>query len=161
MRRGRNSARRGCFGIVREGAVYVEMSTTVTRSSSKKASGRYVTIVALTRTNPLPRLFVPGTFISYRRRHETVHHKCALVKIEGVNCAEDTKFYHGKRVVYVYKAFKPQLTKNGSTSRLRVISGKVCRSHGNNGVVRCNFKHNLPCEALGKKVRVFLYPSRV
>jgi len=60
------------------------------------------------------------------------------------------------RVAYIYKA-KREI--NGS--KFRVIWGKVCRSHGNNGVVRAKFRKNLPPCSIAGPCRVMLYPSRV
>ena len=59
-------------------------------------------------------------------------------------------------MVYVYRAKK---ITNGS--KYRAIWGKVVRAHGNNGVVRCNFKRNLPPSAIAGPCRVMLYPSRI
>lgn len=79
----------------------------------------------------------------------------SLVKIEGLNDRKDTPFYFGKRVAYVYRAANPKLGKT------RVIWGRITKSHGNNGVVRAKFNRNLPPRAMGSRVRVMLYPSRV
>ena len=97
------------------------------------------------------RLYVNGAVLGYRRglRTQTVH--TSLIKIKGVDSKADTSFYLGKRIAYITK----------STSGYRVNWGKVCRPHGGNGVVRCKFTRNLPPQAIGKKVRVMLYPSRV
>ena len=112
------------------------------------------------------RLYTRGVFVSYKRRQSTILHHTALIKIEGVNDKTDVDFYLGKRVAYIYKAQRPQkkmATKgiDGATTKFRVIWGTVQRPHGNNGVVRCGFRKNLPPQALGSYVRVFLYPSRV
>jgi ribosomal protein L35AE/L33A len=60
------------------------------------------------------------------------------------------------RVVYIYKA-KREI--NGS--KFRAIWGKVCRAHGNNGVVRAKFRKNLPPCSIAGPCRVMLYPSRI
>lgn len=79
-----------------------------------------------------------------------------MIQIEGVNNAQDAKFYLGKRIAYVYRA-----SKEIRGSKIRVIWGKVTRSHGSNGVVRANFRKNLPAKTFGASVRIMLYPSNI
>jgi large subunit ribosomal protein L35Ae len=64
-------------------------------------------------------------------------------------CSPYSKYYLGKKVAYVYKTKKAA----------RVIWGKVTKSHGNTGSVRAIFKSNLPGQALGKTIRVMLFPQ--
>ncbi|KAK8813502.1 hypothetical protein WA556_005820 [Blastocystis sp. ATCC 50177/Nand II] len=102
------------------------------------------------------KLYVKGAFLGFRRSKVLQNTNQHLVKMEGVNTKKDAEFYFGKRVVYIYKA--PTM-KNGS--HYRMICGKVMCAHGDNGVVRCIFRRNLPSTAIGKTVRVMLFPSRV
>ena len=86
-----------------------------------------------------------------------------------------SSFYLGKKVAFVYRA---QREVRGS--KIRVIWGKVTRPHGmqsgsghtepsetnitnkgNSGVVRAQFRHNLPPKSFGASVRVMLYPSSI
>jgi len=102
------------------------------------------------------RLYCKGTFLGYRRSLARQQEHQALIKIEGVNTKESSRFYLGKRVAYIYKGKK---VKNGS--RFRVIWGKVNRPHGGNGVCRASFRKNLPARAMAASLRVMLYPSNI
>ena len=99
-----------------------------------------------------PRLHVDAAILGYKRALRTQNPNISLIKIKGCDNKADTEFYLGKRVAFITKA------QDGS---FRVNWGKVCRSHGSNGVVRCRFSRNLPPQSIGGRVRVMLYPSRI
>ena len=61
-----------------------------------------------------------------------------------------------RRIAYIYKA-----KKEIDNSKFRVIWGKVCRAHGNNGVVRAKFRKNLPPCSIAGPCRIMLYPSNI
>ena len=104
--------------------------------------------------------------MGHRRGKRSQHPNVTLIKIEGVENTKDAQFYLGKvcrlvtqptnpqRVAYIYKA-----QNEVSGTRFRVIWGRVTRTHGNTGVVRSKFRHNIPQHAFGSSVRVLLYPS--
>jgi large subunit ribosomal protein L35Ae len=79
-----------------------------------------------------------------------------LIKIDNVNDKEAASFYFGKKIAYIYKC-----ATKVSGSKFRVVWGKVCRSHGSNGVIRAKFSTNLSPTTIGNSVRVMMYPSRV
>lgn len=102
------------------------------------------------------RLYVKGRHLSYQRGKRNSNPNVSIIKIEGVNAKEDTQFYLGKRVAYIYKA-----KKEIRGTKIRVIWGKITRPHGNSGCVRAKFKHNLPPSTFGASVRIMLYPSTI
>ncbi|KAJ3238798.1 60S ribosomal protein L33A [Chytriomyces hyalinus] len=113
--------------------------------------------MALTHLSSDPcRLYAKGKILGFTRSKRNTKEHTSLLQIENVQTTEDTAFYLGKRVAYVYKAKREV---NGS--RVRVIWGKVTRSHGNSGVVRAKFRSNLPPKSFGAGIRIMLYPSRV
>lgn len=101
-------------------------------------------------------VYVKGKHLSYQRSKRVNNPNVSLIKIEGVEGPEDAKFYLGKRIAYIYRA-----SKEIRGSKIRVIWGKVTRTHGNSGAVRANFKKNLPPKTFGASVRIFLYPSNI
>ncbi|KAF2484645.1 60S ribosomal protein L33-A [Neohortaea acidophila] len=102
------------------------------------------------------RLYVKGKHISYQRGKRNTNPNTSLIQIEGVDNTKAAKFYLGKRIAYVYRG-----KKEIRGTKIRVIWGKVTRTHGNSGMVRAQFKHNLPPKSFGAMVRIMLYPSSI
>merc|ERR1719356_1798743 len=102
------------------------------------------------------RLYAKGVVLGYKRSKTNVYPTTTLLKIDGVRTRDDTTFYLGKRVAYVYKAKKE--VKN---SKYRVLWGKIRRPHGQAGVVRAKFRKAMPPKAFGGPCRVMMYPSTI
>ena len=102
------------------------------------------------------RLWVRSKFLGFRRNRDIQRENQAILKIEGVNDAQSTKYYLGKRVVYIYKA-----TRAHQGSKFRTIWGRIARTHGGKGAVIARFSPNLPAKAMGATLRVMLYPYTI
>jgi len=102
------------------------------------------------------RLYVKGRHLSYQRGKRNTNPNTSLIQIEGVNNTEGANFYLGKRIAFVYRA-----SKEVRGTKIRVIWGKITRPHGNSGVVRAQFRNNLPPKTFGASVRIMLYPSSI
>ena len=87
--------------------------------------------------------------MGYERAKRNQNPNVSLIQVEGVQTTKDAQFYLGKRVAYVYRA---QREVNGS--KIRVIWGRIARTHGTNGVVKARFRKNLPPKVFGASVRV-------
>uniref|UniRef100_A0A7E4VCE0 Large ribosomal subunit protein eL33 n=1 Tax=Panagrellus redivivus TaxID=6233 RepID=A0A7E4VCE0_PANRE len=110
---------------------------------------------------PSKKLYTRAVFTGFRRGLRNQHETTSLLKLDGVHNKNDAKFYIGKRAVYVFKGQKKVAFKGGDKTKVRAIWGRITNVHGNSGAVRAQFHHNLPAGAMGKQIRVLLYPSNI
>ncbi|KAI9802425.1 MAG: hypothetical protein M1825_002809 [Sarcosagium campestre] len=66
-----------------------------------------------------------GRHLSYQRGKRNTYPNTSLIKIEGVDDPKAAAFYHGKKVAFVYRGHREI-----RGSKIRVVWGKVTRSHG-------------------------------
>lgn len=69
------------------------------------------------RTGKPSRLYAKAVMTGYTRGKSDQKPNHSILKIEGVSTKEDTQFYLGKRVAYVYKA---KSLKSGTKYRVRI-----------------------------------------
>ena len=98
------------------------------------------------------RLYQTGVFSGFKRSRTNQDPNQSLIHIEGCRDTTAARFYLGKKVILVRKAQTQH-----QNSKYSTIWGRVVGTHGSNGVVRAKFRHNLPSEAIGNRVRVLLY----
>lgn len=120
------------------------------------------------RARASPRLYMKGTVAGYTRGLWGQNKRTAIVRMENVNTREDATWYTGKRVAYVYHGYTVKRCVRWSKapvrrSTTRALWGRVVRPHGNSGMVRVrlNGHTSLPASAIGRRIRVYLYPSSI
>eukprot|EP01080_Neovahlkampfia_damariscottae_P002180 gene2180-2044_t len=109
-----------------------------------------------------PKLHVNALVTGYRRNMVRQIRHTSILRLQGVKERKDATFYLGKRVAYLTKSAKN--TKNSvhkSFQGRRVIWGKVIKTHGSSGSVKVKFNPQLPPSSIGRRAKVFLYPSNI
>ena len=75
------------------------------------------------------RLYVKGVMMGFKRGLRNQHEHTSLLKIDKVVAKEDTAYYLGKRVCFIYKA-----QKEIRGTKFRTIWGRITRPHGSGSV---------------------------
>mmetsp|Transcript_11473 Transcript_11473/g.26005 ORF Transcript_11473/g.26005 Transcript_11473/m.26005 type:complete len:131 (+) Transcript_11473:68-460(+) len=123
-------------------------SRPVEKKTGKKAAKKG------TKKKVATRLYTKAVITGHKRSRANSYPTVTLLKLQGVLTRQDTAFYLGKKVAYVYRAKTEK-----RNSKWRILWGKIRRPHGNSGLVRAKFKNNMPPSAFGAQCRVMLYPS--
>ena len=113
-----------------------------------------------------PRLYMKAVLANFRRGLHGQNNQQGLLRIDNVINKEDASFYTGKRVAYVYHGYKKKRCVRWNAapvrrSNTRAIWGRVTKPHGAAGVVKAKFATGIPGGAIGRRVRVYLYPSSI
>ncbi|CAG9477219.1 60S ribosomal protein L35ae, putative [Plasmodium vivax] len=102
------------------------------------------------------RLYEKGVILGYKRSQRNQDPNFTLISIRNVHTKKHAQFYVGKKIAYVYRT-----NKHHDGVKIKCIWGKVCRTHGNSGVIRARFRTNIPPKAFGDRVRILMYPSNI
>jgi large subunit ribosomal protein L35Ae len=118
------------------------------------------------RARSSPRLYMKAVLQGYRRGLHGQRNSTTILRVDDVNTKEDAEFYLGKRAAYVYHGYKEKRCVRWNQaparrSNTRAIWGRVTKVHGGSGALRAKFSSNLPASAIGRRVRVYLFPSRI
>ena len=117
------------------------------------------------RARTSPRLYMKATVAGFRRGLAAQRNDTALVRIDNVVTKKDAEFYVGKRICYVYHGYKEKRCVRWSKaparrSNTRAMWGRVTKPHGGAGTVRAKIP-GLNFASIGRRVRVYLYPSKI
>ena len=140
--------------------------STIASSRQRKLKQLSAQKSTVKRARGSPRLYMKGVFANYRRGlgHQSNQH--AILRIDNVLNKDDAEFYRGKRVAYVFLGYKKKRCVRWNQaparrSNTRAIWGRVTKAHGASGAVQAKFATGIPAAAMGRRVRVYLYPSNI